>query len=621
MTLPKLSLWLQSALLASALALMLWHVFLYIVYAVELMRFPFDYDQGEGFELLDAVYISEGKLPYQNNEVFPFYGSNYPPVYRVLLAPFVWGFGPEYWYGRLVSTLGTFITATLISYAIYRAEKRRGLAVLMGLAFLASNYIYHIGPLLRQHYFMVMFETLAVVWLSVLFDLPPEKRRGRWLSGLLILLVAGYTKQLAVVTVAAFFLWAFLRQPRTALIYALGFAGTTGAVFLLLNLATEGQWAINTVGANVNELNIGQFLALLRQYTRLHWALMLPALLLILYETYFTRFSLYSVWAGVAMASTVGSGAWGAGNSYFATSLVATCILAGIFISRTLNGAWTFPTNYLTRSVGRLPWPRGGPFLQEGLRVACMGLLVVYGLSVMKMPTSGPFFEPLSQALGVRPKPGHRYPFYDAAGWTQGYATIGHLPSRQDHENGWLIVERIRASEKPVMSEEAGFSLQAGRQVITNPTQLLNLYNNGLLDPSALVRMIENQDFGLIIFRARFYPAPVLAAVDDAYAPREVIPMNGFDYQLWYPEPTWETRRALRNYLEAPGLVPFEQNLPLRPTKPQQWLDEALGRWAWSWRAESAPLPGDCVGGLYERRGLTTHVRLCAETLSATPPE
>ena len=36
-------------------------------------------------------------------------------------------------------------------------------ALLSGLAFLASNTIYHVGPLFRQHLTMVRFETLAVV--------------------------------------------------------------------------------------------------------------------------------------------------------------------------------------------------------------------------------------------------------------------------------------------------------------------------------------------------------------------------------------------------------------------------------------------------------------------------
>ena len=56
-----------------------------------------------------------------------------------------------------------------------------------------------------------------------------------------------------------------------------------------------------------------------------------------------------------------------------------------------------------------------------------------------------------------------------------GYANIGHFTTQQGIEAGMRIVERIRASEKPVLSEEAGFSIVANREVISNPTQLRNL--------------------------------------------------------------------------------------------------------------------------------------------------
>ena len=59
-----------------------------MAYAANLMRFPFDYDQGEGFELVDTVMFSQGQFPYQDTEVYPFYSSNYPPLFHIIAAPF-----------------------------------------------------------------------------------------------------------------------------------------------------------------------------------------------------------------------------------------------------------------------------------------------------------------------------------------------------------------------------------------------------------------------------------------------------------------------------------------------------------------------------------------------------
>lgn len=612
----NLSLLLQRCLLALILLIMAFHLFVYLVYAVELIQFPFDYDQGEGFELLDSVYLSEGKLPYQDSAVYPYYSSNYPPLFRLLLTPMVWIFGPAYWYGRLLSFLATLITAATIAYAIRRQERRWDIGLLLGLGFLASNYIYHIGPLYRQQYFMVMLETTSVVLLANLFDLPTQKQRQRFWIGLLVLLLAGYTKQLAASTCVAVFLWLLLRNPRRAILYGLGFGAIAGGIFVALDVLTDHQWWLNVIGANVNQYIFSQFTGLLRQFVRLHWPLLLLAGGMAVYELYFARLSLYVVWFVVSLASTWAAGKWGAGDSYFATTIAASCILAGIAIARTLNGTWVFPDNYLTTHIK----PTIGPILTRVSPVLgpmSLLLLLAYSLTVVKMPTSGPIFEPLSEALGVQSNPGHRYPLYDSARWTAGYATIGHLPSQADDDNGWAIVERMRQTDLPIMSEEAGFSLQADKEVIGNPTQLKNLYDNNMLDVSALVTQLENQEFGMVIFRARFYPDPVLAAVDDAYYPKEIIAMNGFDYQLWYPEPTWGIRRQIRDYLEQPTESPLELPLPADLETPDQWVVEMMARWAWE-PDNSVVIPdslADCQTYGFIRRSNQSMVAICEQKL------
>src|SRR5258707_10396261 len=182
----------RRVVLGIAIAIMAFHLLVFVVYAVSLASFPFDYDQGEGFELNDTVLLSQGQSPYRNNEVYPFYASNYPPLYHVVLIPFVWLFGPQYWYGRLIGFAATLITAGAIAYAVYRQGRHRLIALLSGLAFLASNYIYHIGPLFRQHIFMVMLETLAVVTIAgINFNEEPRRNRPWLLAGLALLLAAG----------------------------------------------------------------------------------------------------------------------------------------------------------------------------------------------------------------------------------------------------------------------------------------------------------------------------------------------------------------------------------------------------------------------------------------------
>ncbi len=534
------------ALLAAALLVFAGYLLIYVHYAFGLFAFPFDYDQGEGFELYDTILFSQGEWPYRDTETYPFYSSNYPPLFHVIAAPLVRLFGPHYWTGRALGFAGTLVNAAAIAYAVYREGRNRPVAALAGLAFLASNTVYHIGPLFRQHMFMVMWETLAVVILARF-----GSRRALVVGGA-CLIAAGYTKQLAVITCAAAFAFLFLRNPKRAVVWGAGVAGVAAAIFLWMDASTGGQWWLNVVAANVNQYLPGQARDLYLQWFGLHGALAVPAALLVLYELYFDRLSLYSVWFVFAVTGAALSGKWGAGDSYFATAIAATCILAGVFAARTLAGDWRFEENYITRLVRRVrftcqepPWRFAGEGAAGGMKpgigrggVRVVGLLVplvflIYARAVLHLPTEGTVFGPLSRALGLEANTG--FAFYDSAGWVVGYARVGQIPTEADVQAGWRIVEYVESSEKPALSEEAGFALAAGREVVTNPTQLQNLYNNGLYDPAELVAMIEAQEFAYVIYRAQFYPQPVLDAVAAHYALIEVIPMNGFEYAILAP--------------------------------------------------------------------------------------
>lgn len=545
---PTALLVVQRLLLAAALLVLVFYLAVYVAYAANLLQFPFDYDQGEGFELVDTVLFSQGRWPYMDTETYPFYSSNYPPLFHVIAAPFVWLFGPAYWYGRLLGFLSTLVTAAAIGYAVYREGARRGgqrtylfVAALAGLAYLASNTIYHIGPLFRQHAAMVMFEMLAVVVLAHAPDSAnPRRRRAALVAGALLIVAAGYTKQLAAVTLAAAAAFLFLRGPLRALLWT-ALAGVVGtAIFVWMNVATGGEWWRQAILANVNDLQILQTVSLFRQWFSLHGFLVVPAALLALYELYFDRLSLYSVWFALALlVNGSASGTWGGGDSYFATAIAAVCVLSGIFAARTLTGGWSFPDNYLTRRLVD-PLRRHSPALTAASLLLVPLLYLGYGRAVLHLPTEEPGFRQIAQLLRVQPNALNG--FYDSARtadgqYPGGYASIGHFTSAADAAAGWHIVELLRQTDKPVLSEEAGFSVQAGREVITNPTQLLNLDKKKLYDGGELVAMIERQDFGLIILRAQFYPEHILQAIGRAYDHTDVIELNGFRYFILRPRP------------------------------------------------------------------------------------
>jgi 4-amino-4-deoxy-L-arabinose transferase-like glycosyltransferase len=523
----------QTATLIAATVVLAFLFYVYITYAVNLMGFPFDYDQGEGFELVDTILFSQGRQPYLDADVYPFYASNYPPLYHVVAAPFVWFFGAQYWYGRLLGFLSSLVAAAAIAWAVQRSTGHRWIALLSGLAFLASNTVYHIGPLFRQHMFMVMFETLAIVALAGVNEVAHLPRRRRLLLlGVLLLLAAGYTKQLAAFTTVGAFALLFVRQPRRAVIWGIGFALAAGGIFLALNLITDGEWWNHVVRANINRYNLDQTIGLYRLWWSLHGALIIPATLLVLYELYFDRLSIYSIWFVFAVAVGTASGQWGAGDSYFTTTIAAMCILSGIFAGRTLRSDWHFPSNYLTRLARPLTRLKG--VAATAMTVLIPLLYLTYGGTTFHMPTEGFLFGDLARLLNIRPNTS--FAFYDSAGRIAGgYADIGHLTTPADIDAGWQITEIVRDAEGYAMTEDAGYSIRAGRDVVGNPTQLLNLASAGLFDSSELIGMIDRQEFGVIVFRGQLYPTDVLQAIATHYVPETTIGMNGFDYIIMRP--------------------------------------------------------------------------------------
>jgi hypothetical protein len=236
-------------------------------------------------------------------------------------------------------------------------------------------------------------------------------------------------------------------------------------------------------------------------------------------------------------------------------------------------------------------------------------LYVVYALSVVKMPTEGRLFGPLSDALSLQSSYGDRYAFYDSAGWTQGYATVGSVPTQTDINNGWRIVDIVRESKLPALSEEAGFSLRAGKDVITNPTQLKNLYENDMFDPTNLIAAIRAHDFGVVIFRAQFYPPPVLDAVYEAYYPAEAIPMNGFNYEIWRPGPPQDERTVLAVHLAGGEASTQAITLPL--DQAAGWLAHALEYHNWAAQAPLTAGASGCLDGIYQQADRVFRVRLC----------
>lgn len=583
---------------AGALALValvfIGYLVVYLAYGRSLITFPFDYDQGEGFELYDAIRLARGEGIYLDNAQFPFYASNYPLVYRLMLVPLIWLFGPHLWVGRIVTFLCSLIIGVLIFIAARRvwrleirdwrleiSDTRLGsrvnleslisilIPLIAALAFFAANYVYHIGPLARAHLPMVMFAFAGILCLDVAFGAKSQESRARtdaaalstqhsargWvIAGVALLLIAGFTKLQAVDALVAGFGYLLIRKPKW---FAIAFAASllaSAAIVLLLNISTAGQFWLNVVAANVNEYDINITWQTYAQWFQLQGVLIVCSVIYVVWDVIaairarsfapITIWSMYFV-AGAAMGMLTGK--WGAGPAYLIAAIAASCVCTvGLFgrISNRVIGKWVIGYSVNSNSVNS-NWTnetRGSNPTNTQLRItnylALISLLfasffLVQAALNLHLPTNGRLFGLLAKALGVADAESSYppYPYYDSIGYTQ----LGHWVLPEDAANGWALVEKLRAVNGPVLTEEAMLALNAGKDVVTNPTQLLNLSKNNALDTTKLIEMIRRREFGAVVFRAMFYPEDVKQAIVENYYWAQKFTMNGFDYWLLLP--------------------------------------------------------------------------------------
>ncbi len=501
---------------AGWLAVALWLLFyllVYALYAYAILRFPFDYDQGEGYDVNSAWALVQGFPLYASPDEYPFYSSNYPPLYSLLLAPLVGAFGPKLALGRLLSLAAVALVVFLIALAVRQDTGRWRPALAAGLLFLASPYVYHVTPLARVNALMLALGLAGVYVLGRAADAKPRASWVRLLAGGGLLLAALYTKQMALDAAGAALLYLTLRDHRRGLLLSAAVLAVGGVLYLALDWATAGGFTLNVLWANANPFSWAQAAAYYRNFLEIHPLLAATAAAWTLAELLRggpRGLSVYALYFLAALGVALGTGKWGAGESYFLAALAAACILCG----RALGRVEAHLGHAL--AVGR---PAGAP-RRSLLTGGALAVLVLALLSAqLRLLWHGPWSWP---AWGA----------YDRG---LQASVLGHLPTAADRAAGLRVVDYLARATGDVLAEEAAFALVAGRRVLGNATQQRNLYEARLHDPAKLVSALERHEVGVVVLNGQQYPPPVLTAIGQNYYLVEVVEMNGFRYLVLLP--------------------------------------------------------------------------------------
>lgn len=477
---PRPRLTVQAVLeLLAALALLAalgWSLWLFLHTEALSITFPYPLDYGEAPLVDQALRLLAGEPLYRPAlETPPYTISNYPPLYVIAVAPGVALWGPNFWGGRLLSTLSALAVGVLLGALVWRTARDALAALVAAGLFWAFPFVVHWSGLLRID---LLALALSLAGVYVLVRAP--ERRSALFFGAVLLAAAAYTRQsyaLAAPFAAFVMLWA-TQGPRRAFTLAALVAGMGGMIFLALNVLTRGGFYFNIVTANVNEFGM----------ERLRW-------------------NLEQFWKAAPVLAILG----GAMVIAFPAARPKGWAVAAPYL---VGGALTALT------IGKI-----GSNVNYFMEL-CAALSLTAGMAVAWSRS----------ARSGRPIRWLALPLLLALGWQALHMTAvaerEYIPRTTSR---WEVLDELRALdaavarvEDPVLADEyMGLLTLQGRRLYLQPFEVTQLAWAGVWDQTDLVAQIRNGEFGAVlihyfpaseVYRER-WTAEMLAAIEEAYRP------------------------------------------------------------------------------------------------------
>jgi hypothetical protein len=422
------------------------------------ITFPYPLDYGEGPLLDQAMRLARFENIYRHDLTVPPYTlANYPPLFPLAQAPFVWAFGPAFWYGRALSVLSVLAAALFIGLTLHVLTHDWLAALVGGLTLLAFPYILHWSPFNR-----VDSLALGLSWAGLFVVARRPDRRWGIVGAALLLTAAIATRQSsALAAPLAAFVWLVHAQPRRrAFVFAALLGGSCVLLLLLLNALTHGGFFFNVVVANVNPFVWGEVRRRVGEIVG-HMPYLLIGSALFVAAALGARFRSWWLIAPYLVGATVSAitvGKVGSNVNYLYELMAAFSLVAGALI------AW----------AANRPWLRA------------LALLLLAAQVAVLTAWSREEYEPY-----IRDR-------------------VAQRPAIEQ------LARLVQGANGPVLADEyMGLVPLAGRAIYFQPFEFKQLADAGLWDESRLAQAIERQEFALILL----YEAPEWRSLESRWTP------------------------------------------------------------------------------------------------------
>ena len=444
-----------------------WQVFIFFVHAYQAIAFPYQLDYGEGPILEIALRVAHGEPLYPPINQPPYVIASYEPVYYLLSALGVWIWGPNYWFGRLVSLVSALAIAACVGLIVWRRSGHRFASWLAA------------GLILAMPHFLVWSALMRIDMLALALSVGAFYlfTRGRWKAGTLLFALGVFTRRTQVSAMVPAFLdyrdqkgW---RPAARALVVQVGLVAALMAGGVLV---TRGgmfhQLFLHTASSLGKAWSWQQLWSLL-------WVPGNPSPMK-LWPVYFVITAVGAIYCLAAR-----------GQRLLFIYFAAACV---IFLT---GGRIGSAHNYL----------------MEPTAVGAMMFGVMWAELSRRPGWTRPAVMALGGAIALQML------------WTDLHLpyTISLAQPRVDPRASQYVIDRIKEAHGPVLCEDVGLTLQAGKEPPLMPFEFAQMARRGVLDPTPVFRKVREGGYALIVLRF------------DPFDPREI--------ELHRPGEDWKAGR------------------------------------------------------------------------------
>ncbi len=424
-----------------------------LILAEHLLRyvlFPYPLDDGEGFCLNQALRLASGQALYPPIDSLPYIVTNYPPVFPAILNFFINIENPSLITGRMISVISTIVLGLATAGCVRAATGDNRAGWIAALMILASPVIYFWGALLRVDLLATALGMVAL-WIAMSAGGP----RVFW--SLPFLLAAIFTRQSAVEAFIAIAIGLLSSREKGNnsgkyfLIFIISWVIGGLIVLFLLQNWSGGEFWKHTVTLTRTQFYPARILSAAEWILPVHALMFLLALFALPRALTDNRRRMLGIFFIASFATSLLAGKVGSDLNYYMNLITASACLTGLFAADLFSAFQK----------------------QKKIRLVAVMLLIPAALA--------------------------------QSGFIEGDRAWSFTPrsdsTQNDYRSGENIVEILSSVNGPILSEDEGFCLLAGHEVLFNPFIMSELAREKIWDQEPFVRAIEEKQFDLIMLR------------------------------------------------------------------------------------------------------------------------